>query len=60
MQLKYDGHAACACVLKFKGGIGVVHYWACDTGAMRALMSGLMRHTFNPCLVAAAGIPSLD
>lgn len=60
MQLKCDAQAACACVFKFMSGIGLFHCWACDTGAMRALTSGLMRHRFNPCLVAAAGIPAVN
>lgn len=56
-EAECDGQAAYACVLKFMGGIDVVHCWACE---LRALTSRLMRDRFNPCLVAAAGIPSVD
>lgn len=43
VQLKCDGHAACACVPKSLSGIGMVHCWACDAGAIRVLTFGLMR-----------------
>lgn len=50
----------CPQVHEWNGPVPVFQCWACDTGAMRALTSGLMRHRFNPCLVAAAGIPAVN